>query len=280
MKEKKPIIALMYDFDKTLCTKDMQEYTFIPSLEESAESFWTKTDQMAKEEKMDPVLTYMYLMLRLSKDKHRPITRDVFEKAGKDIKLFPGVETWFERINKFGEENGVTIEHYIISSGLKEIIQGCKIADRFKEIFACEFHYDENGTADWPKMGVNFTGKTQYLFRINKGLLNLGDNSKLNKYVPEPDRRVPFRNMIYIGDGLTDVPCMKLVSVNGGQAIAVYQGNKKDTVRELMRDNRINFAAKANYEEGKELDMLIKKIILKMAATDVLVTYSRKQQNI
>ena len=280
MKEKKPIIALMYDFDKTLCTKDMQEYTFIPSLEESAESFWTKTDQMAKEEKMDPVLTYMYLMLRLSKDKHRPITRDVFEKAGKDIKLFPGVETWFERINKFGEENGVTIEHYIISSGLKEIIQGCKIADRFKEIFACEFHYDENGTADWPKMGVNFTGKTQYLFRINKGLLNLGDNSKLNKYVPEPDRRVPFRNMIYIGDGLTDVPCMKLVSVNGGQAIAVYQGNKKDTVRELMRDNRINFAAKANYEEGKELDMLIKKIVLKMAATDILVTYSRKQQNI
>ncbi len=280
MKEKKPIIALMYDFDKTLCTKDMQEYTFIPSLEESAESFWTKTDRMAKEEKMDPVLTYMYLMLRLSKDKHRPITRDVFERAGKDIKLFPGVETWFERINKFGEENGVTIEHYIISSGLKEIIQGCKIADRFKEIFACEFHYDENGAADWPKMGVNFTGKTQYLFRINKGLLNLGDNSKLNKYVPEPDRRVPFRNMIYIGDGLTDVPCMKLVSVNGGQAIAVYQGNKKDTVRELMRDNRINFAAKANYEEGKELDMLIKKIVLKMAATDVLVTYSRKQQNI
>ena len=174
----------------------------------------------------------------------------------------------------------MTIEHYIISSGLKEIIQGCKIADRFKEIFACEFHYDENGTADWPKMGVNFTGKTQYLFRINKGLLNLGDNSKLNKYVPEPDRRVPFRNMIYIGDGLTDVPCMKLVSVNGGQAIAVYQGNKKDTVRELMRDNRINFAAKANYEEGKELDMLIKKIVLKMAATDILVTYSRKQQNI
>ncbi|MDO4938829.1 MAG: HAD family hydrolase [Lachnospiraceae bacterium] len=280
MKTKKPIIAIMYDFDKTLCTKDMQEYTFIPSLDESAESFWEKTDRMAKEEKMDPVLTYMYLMIRLSKDKHKRITRDAFEEAGKDIKLFPGVETWFDRINKFGEENGVIVEHYIISSGLKEIIEGNRIAKCFKEIFACEFHYDENGAADWPKLGVNFTGKTQFLFRINKGLLNLGDNSKLNRYVPEPDRRVPFRNMIYIGDGMTDVPCMKLVNLYGGKSIAVYQGNHKETARELIKDNRINFAVKANYEEGKELDSLIKKIIIKMAAEDVLIDYSRKQRNL
>lgn len=280
MKTAKPVVAIMYDFDKTLCTKDMQEYTFIPSLDESAESFWSKTDEIAKREKMDPVLTYMYLMLRLSRDKHKRITRDVFESAGKAIKLFPGVEEWFDRINKFGEEQGVIVEHYIISSGLKEIIQGSSIADRFKEIYACEFHYDENGAADWPKMGVNYTSKTQYLFRINKGMLNLGDNSNVNKYIPENERRVPFRNMIYIGDGMTDVPCMKLVSLNGGKAIAVYQGNKKDTARELIRDNRVNFVARANYEEDKELDKLVKDIIIKIKAVNQLEIHSKKQHNI
>ncbi len=280
MKTAKPVVAIMYDFDKTLCTKDMQEYTFIPSLDESAESFWSKTDEIAKREKMDPVLTYMYLMLRLSRDKHKRITRDVFESAGKAIKLFPGVEEWFDRINKFGEEQGVIVEHYIISSGLKEIIQGSSIADRFKEIYACEFHYDENGAADWPKMGVNYTSKTQYLFRINKGMLNLGDNSNVNKYIPENERRVPFRNMIYIGDGMTDVPCMKLVSLNGGKAIAVYQGNKKDTARELIRDNRVNFVARANYEEDKELDKLVKDIIMKIKAVNQLEIHSKKQHNI
>lgn len=280
MKTAKPVVAIMYDFDKTLCTKDMQEYTFIPSLDESAESFWSKTDEIAKREKMDPVLTYMYLMLRLSRDKHKRITRDVFESAGKAIKLFPGVEEWFDRINKFGEDLGVIVEHYIISSGLKEIIQGSSIADRFKEIYACEFHYDENGAADWPKMGVNYTSKTQYLFRINKGMLNLGDNSNVNKYIPENERRVPFRNMIYIGDGMTDVPCMKLVSLNGGKAIAVYQGNKKDTARELIRDNRVNFVARANYEEDKELDKLVKDIIIKIKAVNQLEIHSKKQHNI
>lgn len=280
MKTAKPVVAIMYDFDKTLCTKDMQEYTFIPSLDESAESFWSKTDEIAKCEKMDPVLTYMYLMLRLSRDKHKRITRDVFESAGKAIKLFPGVEEWFDRINKFGEDLGVIVEHYIISSGLKEIIQGSSIADRFKEIYACEFHYDENGAADWPKMGVNYTSKTQYLFRINKGMLNLGDNSNVNKYIPENERRVPFRNMIYIGDGMTDVPCMKLVSLNGGKAIAVYQGNKKDTARELIRDNRVNFVARANYEEDKELDKLVKDIIIKIKAVNQLEIHSKKQHNI
>ena len=270
----------MYDFDKTLCTKDMQEYTFIPSLDESAESFWSQVDKIAKAEKMDPILTYMYQMLRLSRDKHSPISREVFVEAGKNMKLFPGVVSWFDRIDEYGKEQGVQIEHYIISSGLKEIIEGSPIADRFKEIYACEFHYDENGAADWPKMAVNYTNKTQYLFRINKGMLNLGDDSDINKFTREDDRRVPFRNMIYIGDGLTDVPCMKLVRLNGGASIAVYQGNKKDTVRELLRDHRVNFVAKANYEEGKELDTLVKEIINKMAAVCVLAERTKNQHNI
>lgn len=280
MKKEKPIIAVMYDFDKTLCNKDMQEYTFIPSIEESAASFWSKTDEIAMKEKMDPILTYMYLMIRMSKDKHSPISRDVFVNAGKNIKLFPGVETWFDRINEFAESQGVQVEHYIISSGLKEIIEGSTIADRFKEIYACEFHYDENGAADWPKMAVNYTNKTQFLFRINKGMLNLGDTGHINAYTPEEERRIPFRNMIYIGDGMTDVPCMKLVNLNGGVSIAVYQGNKKDTVRDLLLHKRVNFVAKANYEEGKELDQLVKDVIVKMSAVNTLMDWSQKQKKI
>lgn len=270
----------MYDFDKTLCTKDMQEYTFIPSLDLSAESFWEKTDDIARREKMDPILTYMYQMIKLSKAKNSSISRDTFVSAGKGIKLFPGVLDWFDRINKFGLDHGVEVEHYIISSGLKEIIEGSAIADKFKEIYACEFHYDVDGVADWPKVAINYTNKTQYLFRINKGMLNIGDNSNVNKFIPEDERRVPFRNMIYIGDGMTDVPCMKLVSVNGGQAIAVYQGNKKDVVRELIHDKRVNYVAKANYDEGKELDILVKDIIIKMAAVDTLVCHEKSQHNI
>ena len=277
MKKQKPIIAIMYDFDKTLCTKDMQEYTFIPSLDESAETFWTETNKIAEKDQMDSILAYMYLMIRMSKDKHAPISRDVFVKSGEGIKLFPGVEEWFDRINKFGEEQGVQIEHYIISSGLKEIIEGSPISNRFKAIFACEFHYDENGAADWPKTAVNYTNKTNYLFRITKRRLSVGDDADVNKYIPEDERRVPFRNMIYIGDGMTDVPCMKLVKLNGGASIAVYQGNKKATVRELIKDNRVDYAVKANYEDGKELDALVKDIIRKMSAVQVLYDKSKKK---
>jgi len=280
MKKEMPIVAMMYDFDKTLCTKDMQEYTFIPSISESAKSFWSKTDEVAKKEGMDPILTYMYMMIRLSKDRHSPISRDVFVNAGKDIKLFPGVTTWFDRMNKFGEEHGVKIEHYIISSGLREIIEGSSIANCFKEIYACEFHYDENGTADWPKLAVNYTNKTQFLFRINKGMLNLGDTGNINAYTPEDERRIPFRNMIYIGDGMTDVPCMKLVNLNGGVSIAVYQGKKKDTVRALLNDRRVNYVAKADFDEGKELEGLVQDVIIKMASVNILVERAKKQKNL
>ena len=264
-----PVIAMMYDFDKTLCTKDMQEYTFIPSLDESAESFWKESNGLSREEKMDAILTYMYLMVRKSRDKHLPINRKVFEDAGRNVQLFPGVKNWFTRINKYGEQNGVTVEHYIISSGLKEIIMGSGIGSYFKEIYACEFHYDENGVADWPKVAVNYTNKTQFLFRINKGCLDMSDDVGVNEYVEEDRRPVPFRNMIYIGDGMTDVPCMKLVKLNGGSSIAVYQ--KDHTVSsKLLNTGRVDYIAKADYTEGRELDLLIKRIIDKMAATSEL----------
>ncbi len=276
MKKKLPAIAMMYDFDKTLCTKDMQEYTFIPSLGTSAEEFWRKAAQISREEKMDAILSYMYLMIRMSRDKHRPISRSAFLEAGRDIRLFPGVKEWFSRINAFGLEQGVEIEHYIISSGMKEIIEGSEISGVFREIFACEFHYDENGTADWPKVVVNYTNKTQFLFRINKGSLDVSNDTDVNRYVPEDERPVPFRNMIYIGDGMTDVPCMKLVNVYGGQSIAVYQGSRTETAHELLRDHRANYIARADYREGKELDLLVRDIIVKMAAADKLVKRQQK----
>ncbi len=264
-----PVIAIMYDFDKTLCTKDMQEYTFIPSLDESAESFWKESNRVSKEERMDAILTYMYLMVRKSKDKHLPINRRVFEDAGKNVKLFAGVREWFDRINAYGESRGVTIEHYIISSGLKEIILGSGIGKHFREIYACEFHYDENGVADWPRVAVNYTNKTQFLFRINKGCLDMSDDNGVNEYVEEEKRPVPFRNMIYIGDGMTDVPCMKLVKLNGGSSIAVYQKNS-EVGSKLLKAGRVDYIAKADYTEGRELDMLVKRIIDKMSASSDL----------
>ncbi len=271
MRMKKPIIALMYDFDKTLCTKDMQEYTFIPSVRMDAKSFWQESTELAKKNKMDAILAYMRLMLEAARNSHKSIHREVFVEMGKDLELFPGVDSWFGRINSFGKDLGVNVEHYIISSGLREIIEGSSIYSQFKEIFACEFYYDENGVACWPKNVVNYTTKTQFLFRINKGVLDLSNDVDLNKFTPQDDRRIPFRNMIYIGDGLTDVPCMKLVKVNGGYSIAVYQKKKKSKVEELLLDNRVNFIEKADYTEGSSLETIVQDIIRKMAAEEKLV---------
>jgi 2-hydroxy-3-keto-5-methylthiopentenyl-1-phosphate phosphatase len=273
-------IAIMYDFDKTLCTKDMQEYGFIPALGISAATFWREAARLAEEEKMDMILAYMYLMIQMSKDKKKPVQRKNFVSLGRDIEFFPGVESWFDRISAYGRKAGAQIEHYIISSGLKEIIEGSGISRKFKEIYACEFHYNENGVADWPKTVVNYTTKTQFLFRINKGFLDLADNDMLNRYQPEDERPIPFRNMIYIGDGLTDVPCMKLVKVNGGESIAVYQRSGKAKVKELLADNRVNYIEEADYSENGELESLAKSIISKMTAADVLVQAHKRQMKL
>ena len=181
---------------------------------------WYRTRvNLAKDEQMDPILAYLRLMLKKASEKGVSVTRENFVKLGKSIEYYPGVEEWFSRIDEYGKENGVTIEHYVISSGLREIIEGSSIYKHFKKVYACEFLYDENQVAAWPKLAVNYTNKTQFLFRINKGVLEINEDRKLNEYIKEEDRRIPFRNMIYIGDGLTDVPCMKLVKVNKGQWI-------------------------------------------------------------
>jgi len=276
-KPTRPVIALLYDFDHTLCTKDMQEYSFIPSLGIGADAFWSETAKLSKKERMDRIIAYMYMMIRMSKEKQVPIKRDVFVALGKDIKFFKGVETWFGRMNKIGDSLGLDVEHYIISSGIKEIIEGSSIAKEFKEIFACEFHYEENGVADWPKAVVNYTTKTQFLFRINKGVLDPSEDDELNRYTPEANRRVPFRNMIYIGDGMSDVPCMKLVKVGGGKSIAVYVRGTKDRVKSLIDDGRVDFILPADYSEGSRIEGTVRDILNGMAIENRLFSLHEKQ---
>lgn len=274
----KPIIAMMYDFDKTLCTKDMQEYSFIPRVNMGSGEFWSEVTKVAENDKMDRILAYMYYMLKKANAENVPIRKHDFMEAGKNIELYAGVETFFDRMDQYGEQLGVKIEHYIISSGLKEIIQGSILKDKFKKIYACEYHYDVNGVADWPSLVVNYTNKTQFLFRINKGVLSISEDEQLNEFVPDINRRIPFRNMIYMGDGLTDVPCMKLVKDNGGQSIAVY--TKKEKVVDLLENRRVDFILEADYREGKELDETLKLILDKMATVNKLVEKNHLQRNL
>ena len=266
----RPIIALLYDFDKTLCTTDMQDYAFIPSLGMTPSEFWALANGFGRQHRIDGILAYMYTMLREAERKNLPFTRQDLVEKGRSIVLFPGVQDWFRRINEFGRSQGVQVEHYIISSGLREIIEGSSISGEFKEIYASEFYYDETGRPVWPKLAVNFTAKTQFVYRINKGVLDVSDDKTLNDSMPDDSKRVPFTNMVYMGDGLSDVPCMKMMRAYGGQAIAVYQDSNRVGVEDLLAKGRGDFIFKADYSEGTALDLTVKNIIRKMAISDQL----------
>ena len=273
----KPTIALLYDFDKTLSIKDQQEYTFIPSLGMEASEFWGEADKISKENNMDRILSYMFLMIKQARKKNVEITKEAFKALGADVDLLPGVKTWFKRINEYGKSKGVKIEHYIISSGLKEIMEGTPIAKHFKRIYGCEFHYNTNGNADWPAQVVNYTTKTQFIFRISKGALDLYDDSLVNSYMPMHSRSVPYSNMIYIGDGLTDVPCMKLIRDRGGESIALFHGKNKNLSQKLLLEKRVGFICPANYSKNSELEITVKTIIDKMKIAEDLEREHEKQ---
>jgi hypothetical protein len=273
----KPIIALLYDFDKTLCTTDMEDYAFIPALGMTPPEFWKIANDFGRENHMDGLLAYMYTMIDECRKRDIRLDREFLIRCGGDVELFPGVREWFGRINAFGESQGVEIEHYVLSSGLAEIIEGTGIRHEFKKVYACEFLYDRNGLASWPKLDVNFTNKTQFIYRINKGVLDVSDDRRLNSSMPDDSRRVPFTNMIYIGDGLSDVPCMKMTRAYGGQAIAVYQDSNRQAVEELLHRSRVDFIFPADYREGTGLDQTVKNIIRKMAITDALAEENARQ---
>ena len=265
-----PIAAFLYDFDKTLCTTEMQDYAFIPSLGMTPAEFWSVANDFGRRHRIDSVLAYMYTMIQEAERRELPFTRGDLVEKGRDIVLFPGVEDWFRRVNAFGEEQGVWVEHYIISSGLREIIEGSSISAAFKEIYASEFYYDETGRPVWPKLAVNFTAKTQFVYRINKGVLDVSDDKTLNDSMPDDSKRVPFHNMVYVGDGLSDVPCMKMMRAYGGQAIAVYQESNRLGVEDLLAKGRVDFIFRADYSEGTALDATVKDIIRKIAILDRL----------
>ena len=277
MEKQQPIVAFLYDFDKTLCTTDMQNYAFIPSLGMTPGEFWPVANSLGSANRMDGILAYMYTMITESEKRNIPLTREKLVNMGKDIVLYPGVEDWFRRINAFGESQGVQVEHYVISSGLREIIEGSSISGEFKEIYASEFYYDESGRPVWPKLAVNFTAKTQFVYRINKGVLDVSDDKTLNDSMPDDSKRVPFTNMIYVGDGLSDVPCMKMMRSYGGEAIAVYQESNRQGVEDLMAKARVDFIFPADYSEGTALETTAKDIIRKMAIVDRLGEETARQ---
>lgn len=257
-------IAIMYDFDNTLSTTDMAEYSFIPKLKMDADDFWQESDDLARQHQMDYILSTMYLMMRKSAEKGLPLTRDFLYTCGKNIRFNNGVDTWFDRINSFGKELGLNIKHYIISCGIKPMIEGCSIYGKFSNVFACDFVYGKDGVAVWPSIAMNYSNKLQYLFRINKGIEDIGEHKKLNAHMPEEERPVPFSNMIYVGDGMTDVPIMKITRQNGGHSIGVYFDEEQS--KYLVNDDRVDFFVKADYGEDSEMDIAMKAILYEMSA--------------
>lgn len=275
---KKPIVALIYDFDGTLSPGNMQEFGFIQTVGKTPEEFWSLSDDIAKGQDASNVLSYMKLMFDEARACGIKLRKSSFHKFGKDIELFEGVKEWFSLINEYGAAHGVKVEHYINSSGLKEIIEGSSIAGEFKHIFAGSFIYDANGDAQWPGIAVDYTAKTQFLFKINKGIFSAQDTQRVNSSVADDKKRIPFTNMIYFGDGDTDVPCMKIITMFGGHTIAVYNPEnekKKAAAMKLKRQGRASFTAPAVYTKDNRAYEVVCAIIDKIKADSVLAGLSR-----
>jgi hypothetical protein len=267
-------MAIAYDFDGTLAPGNMQDRDFIPALQITPRQFWQDVKAHAKRHDMDEILAYMDLMRKRARDKEVKIQKEDFQRFGKTIRFFPGVPGWFARINRFATRHGVRLEHYIISSGLREMIDGTAIRNHFQAVFASGFRYDQHSVAVWPALAINYTTKTQYLFRINKGIDNAYDNVRINRYTPDQERRVPFRNMVYIGDGDTDIPCMKMIKYQGGYAVAVYQPRRhgsKARAMKLVHEQRADYVFPADYTAQSGLSHAIEDIILKVAAENRLL---------
>lgn len=263
-------MAIAYDFDGTLAPGNMQEFDFIPKLKVKSSEFWAAAGQLSKQHQMDEILAYMYAMIDEARKAKVPVRRSDFVEFGRNIKLFPGVTDWFKRINAYAKGKGVRLQHFIISSGIREMVEGTPIHKEFTRVYASGFMFDHNGVAEWPALAINYTTKTQYLFRINKGSLDVHGNSVINKFVPKHERSVPFEHMIFVGDGETDIPCMRLVKDQGGHSIAVFNPGKHGARKHaegLINEGRANVAAPADYQEGSEIDRAVKAIIDRVEAT-------------
>ena len=270
-------IAICYDFDGTLAQGNIQENAFIPALNMKKESFWEEVNTLSKENQMDSILAYMYVIITKSREKNVKINKESIIQYGKKVSYFPGVEDYFKRINKYAKTKNIQLEHYIISSGTKEMIEGTSIANEFKFIYACSFKYDHHNVPVWPAISINYTTKTQFLFRINKGIDNSWDHKEINKYMPQNERPIPFENMIFVGDGETDIPAMKTVKEQRGTSIAVYPADdstKKQEAQNLLKDERVSYVAEADYQDSTTFDLLIKETINRIASAENIKPYS------
>lgn len=262
--------ALIYDFDGTLARGNLQETSFIPNIGMTKEDFWAEVKARTRDHDADEILVYMHLMLDKAREKGVQVTVEDLRSHGEAAPLFPGLadKSWFDRINAHAAERGLVLEHYIVSSGIHEMIEGCVIRDAFRQVFASKFIYVE-GVAAWPGVGINYTTKTQYLFRINKGIDNHWDNDSINSYMPEDERPIPFDRMIFLGDGDTDIPTMKMLTHKGGHSVAVYDTNRTDRdlkkIHKLISDGRVEFVAPADYEENTQIDIIVKGILGRIA---------------
>ena len=250
-------IALVYDFDGTLSPQPMQEYTLLPKLGITPKAFWSRVERESAETISERMLVYMRLVLELAQERQVKISRRDFRSMAKDIKYFPGVEEWFPRINAYVRKRSggkIKVAHYIISAGMKEILEGVSIRRHFRQIYASEYHFNFQGIATFPKVLITDTTKTQYLFRVNKGKEALTES--INEHMPEDERPIPFHNMIYLGDGMTDVPSMALTKKSGGHTIAVYpqrDRHDREVCVKLLKANRVDFIAQADYRPRSEL---------------------------
>ena len=273
IRARKPKMAICYDFDKTLSPDDMQTFTLIPSFGLDKKTFWEESNALAKDNLMDNNLAWMYQLLNYSRVKRLPIKKEYFNKIGADVPLYKGVTTWFDRMNKYAESKGIELEHYIISSGLKEIIEGSKIASQFKRVYASSYLYSADGVAEWPAQAVNYTNKTQFIFRIAKGFYEEYDE-RVNNSMNDEALTIPYENIVYIGDSATDIPCMRLVKSKGGYSIGVYDPDKdnRDRVYQLYTDGRISFYAPADYRARSDISRFMKQIVGEIASREAMKT--------
>ena len=275
---KKPIVALIYDFDGTLAPGNMQEFGFIQAMGTTKEEFWEKSNSLAVDQDASDVLAYMKMMYDEARAKGISLRREDFMRFGRDIDFFEGVRGWFKLVNDYGAAHGVRVEHYINSSGLKEMVEGTAIAKEFKHIFAGSYIYNEAGEAVWPGIAVDYTNKTQFLFKINKGIFSARDSKMVNASTAENKKRVPFAHMIYFGDGETDVPSMKRVGMFGGNPIAVFDPKnekKRAVAAKLKRQGRVRFVAPAVYTPDSKAYKLVCAIIDKIYADFVLQEFEK-----
>ena len=255
-------VAIIYDFDGTLTPQPMQEYTILPKLGVPPAKFWSMVKQEAEKTGGDEMLTYMRLLIKTLESKEGHLTQKDLRGLGANIQYFAGVESWFGRIARYVQRRGegkVRLENYIISAGQKEILEGVSIRKHFTRIFASEYFFDHHDRAIWPNILINDTIKTQYIFRINKGL-----EAPINEYMPEGQRRIPFANIVYVGDGMTDVPGMTVTKKNGGHAIAVHRPRVRKSIttcKTLLQAGRIDFYAPADYSPGRVLEKRVKLIL-------------------